>query len=80
MIQQHIACILVTITMAIVAVIVAFDLCDINTLATAKTWYEEAMNAADNPVVFLVGMKKDMLVSKIQRVYIPHSLALVLVL
>ena len=45
--------------------VVAFDLCDINTLATAKTWYQEAMSAADDPVVFLVGMKKDMLVSAV---------------
>ena len=47
--------------------VVAFDLCDINTLATAKTWYQEAMSAADDPVVFLVGMKKDMLVSAVSH-------------
>ena len=46
-----------------VAIIVGFDLCDVNTLATARTWYEEAVKAAEHPVVFLVGMKKDKLVS-----------------
>lgn len=46
----------------VVVLIVAFDLCDINTLGAAKTWYEEAAASAINPVTFLVGMKKDMLV------------------
>ncbi|KAF6024617.1 RAB34 [Bugula neritina] len=43
------------------AVIVAFDLSDINTLVSARNWYKEAFSAAENPVVILVGMKKDML-------------------
>lgn len=51
----------------ITVLIVAFDLCDINTLGTAHTWYTEAITSADNAVVFLVGMKKDMLVSKVGK-------------
>jgi len=59
--QERFKCIAASYYRGANVIIVAFDLCDINTLATAKTWYDEAMRAADDPVVFLVGMKKDML-------------------
>ena len=44
--------------------IVAFDLSDIDTLSHARKWRDDACEAATDPFVFLVGTKKDIVVSK----------------
>ena len=42
--------------------IVSFDLSDISSLRNAQRWKDEACKSADNPLVFLVGLKKDLVV------------------
>ncbi|XP_067933748.1 ras-related protein Rab-34-like [Watersipora subatra] len=59
--QERFRCIAASYYRGANAIIVGFDLCDVNTLQTARTWYEDAAKAADQPIVFLVGMKKDKL-------------------
>ena len=45
-------------------VIVAFDLTDEPSLHHAPKWMEDACANADEPIKFLVGTKKDLLVSQ----------------
>ena len=45
-----------------VVVIVAFDLSEIDSLTHVIKWKEDACRAAANPNVFLVGLKKDLMV------------------
>ena len=42
---------------------VAFDLTDPESLSNAKRWGEEACQHADDPLIFLVGTKKDLTVN-----------------
>ena len=43
-------------------VIVVFDLNEVESLANARTWAEDACKNASDPLVFLVGTKKDLVV------------------
>lgn len=43
-------------------VIVAFDLTDEGSLLNAPKWMAEATENADQPIKFLIGMKRDLLV------------------
>lgn len=47
-----------------VAIIVVFDFTNISTLSHCKQWLKEALNASGNedPFIFLVGTKKDLVV------------------
>ena len=45
-----------------VVVIVAFDLSDLESLSNSRQWCEDACQHAEDPLVFLVGTKKDLLV------------------
>ena len=47
-------------------VIVVFDLTDIETLEHAIKWKADACENAKDPLVFLVGTKKDIVVSIVQ--------------
>ena len=42
---------------------VVFDLSDIESLSHAQKWKEDACLAASDPLVFLIGAKKDLVVS-----------------
>lgn len=46
-------------------VIIVFDLTNLYTLSHSKVWLKEAMdaNCSSSPLIFLVGTKKDLLVS-----------------
>ncbi len=44
-------------------VVVAFDLSDVDTLAHARRWKEDACASASEPTVFLIGTKKDIMAS-----------------
>ncbi len=48
-------------------IIGVFDLNDLETLKSAERWIKEALEitASDNPLVFLVGSKQDLIVRKI---------------
>jgi GTPase SAR1 family protein len=49
------------------AIVAVFDLNDIDTLKSAERWVNEALQttAVDNPLIFLVGSKRDLIVNKI---------------
>lgn len=44
-------------------VIVVFDMSDIGSLSNVIQWKEDACQNASDPLVFLVGTKKDLIVS-----------------
>ncbi len=48
-------------------IIGVFDMDNLETLTSAERWIKEALEitAADNPLVFLVGSKQDLIVKKI---------------
>ena len=50
-------------TLSVAVVIVVFDLSDVNSLAHTPQWKEDACKCACDPHVFLVGTKKDLVVS-----------------
>ena len=45
-------------------VVVVFDLSSLDSLASCKQWAEEACSSANDPHLFLVGAKRDLLVRK----------------
>lgn len=47
-------------------IIGVFDMEDLETLKSAERWIKEALEitAADNPIVFLVGSKQDLIVNR----------------
>ncbi|XP_013383446.1 ras-related protein Rab-34 [Lingula anatina] len=58
--QERFKCIAASYYRGANVVIVVFDLGDIQSLENTRKWYDEANKSADDPLVFLVGTKKDL--------------------
>ncbi|KAI4460879.1 hypothetical protein MML48_5g00006103 [Holotrichia oblita] len=74
--QERFKCIAQSYYRSAHVIVLVFDFTNISTLSHCKKWLDEALNASGNedPFIFLVGTKKDLVVSTIYLLYLYYVL------